>query len=121
MDILTPIPEPSPERRRVASSRLRNLTAGVAVAGVAATAGFAVLASNGFTGTANAPTSGGASSSGSSLLPDRQNDLQRSDGDAPRSDFGGFQPSSGFQSGSNNGIQLPFAAGGPGHATTGGS
>ncbi len=116
MDIFTP----SPERRRVASARLRNLTAGVAVAGVAATAGFAVLASHGFTGTANASTSGGASSSGSSL-PDRQNDLQRSDGAAPRSDFGGFQPGSGFQQGSNNGIQLPFAAGGPGHATTGGS
>ncbi len=121
MDIFTPIPEPSPDRRRLASSRLRNLTAGVAVAGVAATAGFAVLASHGFTGTANASTATGAPGSRGTSLPDRQNELQRSDDDSPRSDLGGFQPSTGFQSGSNNGIQLPFAAGGPGHVTTGGS
>jgi hypothetical protein len=112
MDTWNPIPAPTPERRRLAASRLRRLTAGMAVAGIAVTAGLGVLAANGYTGTAG---TGAAPSQDGTQQPatgtDGSNQLPGTDqlpGITPPQPFG-------------NSVLPPTIGRGPGHASTGGS
>lgn len=123
MDITNPTREPTPERRRASISRLRALTAGVAVVGIAGTTGFALLAANGYTG---------ASAIADPITPDATS--------VPFPGLDGGEGQPGFdQQPDTNGLgsnQLPGTVGqapsgstvlppsvgrGPGHVSTGGS
>ena len=115
MDI---IHRPSSGSRREALARLRTLTAGVAVTGIAATAGFGFMAASGTHGTSNeSPTSAGGTASG------RGTGSNRNAAPTPAP-----QPATEPQAGDgfqlplfNSGNQAPAAGSGRSHATTGGS
>lgn len=109
---------PSPGSRREALGRLRTLTAGVAVAGIAATAGFGFVAAsetNGSSGRRLASSSGtsrdqGArSGQGAATAPDRQPATDPQAGDGFQIPFFG------------NGAQAPTLGSGRSHVTTGAS
>jgi hypothetical protein len=59
-------PRPHIHRRRHAIDRLRSLTMGAAVAGLAGTAGFGVLAAASWSGVTKAADDGGAATNGTS-------------------------------------------------------
>lgn len=107
MDSMTPIPDPSPARRHVATSRLRAITAGLAVAGIAGTTGFGLLAANGYTGRS-------AASSATTPDPSAAPFPGFDDGDLGRSFFQD-------QGQVGNTVLPPTTGFGPGHATTGGT
>ena len=101
----------SARRRYDALTRLRTLTAGVAVTGIAATVGFGVAAASGYRGTTDQQAVGSTTTNqGTTVAPQQQIvpfDQQVN---------GGFQP---FQGG--NGFQAPTRTRGSGHVSTGGS
>jgi hypothetical protein len=102
----------STRRRYDALARLRTLTAGVAVTGIAATAAFGVAAASGFRGTSDqqvVSAGGVTNSSGSSNLPAAT--------PAPFDQQGGTFQVPFFGSG----IQAPSRSRGSGHVSTGGS
>jgi hypothetical protein len=119
-------PRPHVRRRRHAIDRLRALTTGAAVAGLAGTAGFGLLAAASWSGTATAAdTSGGSTTFGSS----------GSDGGSGTNGSAGGSGTSGT-SGSTRATAAPNTGGtaarpaatprvqranGSGHASTGGS
>lgn len=109
---------PSPGSRREALARLRTLTAGVAVTGIAATAGFAFVAASGTHGTSSqtlTSANGTSRSRGTSsdpraaTTPGRQPATDQATGDGFQLPFFG------------NGAQAPTVGSGRSHVTTGGS
>jgi hypothetical protein len=127
---LSPLPPPDPavERWTQASSRLRSLTAGVAFAGVAATAGIALgvsFAPGGSAQATDAPNAvdapdGQPQTGAGGTLPQAAPDATVAPADPVAPDDSqqfGAQP---FQPGFND-IQPPTRSGGRGHASTGGS
>lgn len=112
---MTHDPRPHIQRRGRAIGRLRSLTAGAAIAGLAGTAGFGILAAASWSGTAQSATDSDATGSG---LPDTgTGGSSGGSGTAPR-----VAPNNGAA------IQPPTTTAprvqrgsGPGHASSGGS
>ena len=101
----------SARRRYDALARLRTLTTGVAVTGIAATVGFGFAAAGGYRGATDQQAAGNTTTSqGTTVAPQQQ--IVPFDQQAN----GGFQP---FQG--NNGFQAPTRTRGSGHASSGGS
>jgi hypothetical protein len=109
---MTHDPRPHIHRRGHAIGRLRFLTTGAAVAGIAGTAGFGVLA---------AASWSGASTPDATVAPTTTTDDDANAQAAPRIDGPQVIP------GTGDGAQQPVTAprvqrgAGPGHAATGGS
>jgi hypothetical protein len=113
-----PTPDPAIERRTQASSRLRSLTAGVALAGVAATAGIALGVSfvpGGSTQATDATDAVDPAGGQPQTAPGAT--VGPVDPVAPDDQRFGAQP---VQPGFND-IQPPTQARGRGHASSGGS
>ncbi len=113
---------PSPRKRQEALERLRSLTTGVVVAGIAATAGFGFAAANGYTGTGSqgVTTAGGTVGSQNTTVT-QGTTVAPNVNPAP---FNDGQFGSGFQAPQTQpgaGIQVPTFGRGSGHASTGGS
>ncbi len=143
MDTSTPTPgfesNPSPAAARPTVSRLRLFAAGAAFAGVAATAGIGLaIAGGGTTETTVQQAAPAASAApGTQADPNTQTTPAYPQGwdttaQAPGGHDGGRDhhgtPPGGFtaqggtgSSGSSGGLTVPNTAGGPGHASTGGS
>jgi hypothetical protein len=126
------------EEREATSSRLRNVTVGLAAAGFVAVGGLAILAANGFTGVDTAATNGGTTRGGTtnpgldpgsgvqpgaSAAPDDQGVFgQPPSFGGDDSNGGGFYQPNNNGSQSNGGFFQPPSIGvGPGHASSGGS
>ncbi len=115
---------PSPRRRSEAIERLRTVTAGVAVAGIAATAGFGFAAANGYRGASNqGVTTAGAGTGGTTTVPDANQAPQvpqnQRSGSGARSSNGSVGPSRTPQP--IGGVQPPSRGSGSSHVSTGGS
>jgi hypothetical protein len=125
------------EEREARSSRLRNVTVGLAAAGFVAVGGFAVLAANGFTGVNTAASNGGTTSSGATNPGPDPGGIQPGASAAPNDQgvfgeppsFGGddsngggfFQPNNNGSQSNGGFFQPPSIGVGPGHASSGGS
>ena len=101
----------SARRRYDALTRLRTLTTGIAVTGIAATVGFGFAAAGGYRGTADQQAAGSSTTDQGATVAPRQEVVPFDD-----QQNGGFQP---FQD--NNAFQAPTRTRGSGHVSTGGS
>jgi len=121
---------PTPVKRSDSLLRLRTVTTGVAIAGVAATVGFGFAAASGYRGTsgtgADAPVDAGTQDSASGAdatpIPFQQQapaDNGTSSGSQPQQVAPGDNGSGAAAPGS--GVQPPTRSSRRGHASTGGS
>ena len=104
----------SARRRYDALTRLRTLTTGIAVTGIAATVGFGFAAAGGYRGASDQRAAGSSTSDQGTTVAPRQEVVPFDD-----QQNGGFQPFQPFQG--NNGFQAPTRTRGSGHVSTGGS
>ena len=114
-------------RRRRAIDRLRTITTGAAVAGIAGTAGFGVLAAATWSGTPGATVvsnagSGSNDTTGTGTAPDQTSGgSSGSNGAAPGGGLFGTAPNDGAGLPGTTNVRPAQPGSGRNHATTGGS